>query len=88
MLGQRHARPALDGSARLPRGSESRMAPRAPAVRGGSTLLVSGGADSGRTTFLNSLGLEIPVPQERLDVIDGARELQLMPGAPVLATAP
>jgi type IV secretion system protein VirB11 len=46
------------------------------AVRGGKTILVSGGTASGKTTFLNALLKEIPAG-ERLIAIEDTPEIQL-----------
>lgn len=48
----------------------------AAAVRSRLTVLVSGGTASGKTTFLNALGRQIP-PAERVVTVEDTRELQL-----------
>jgi len=45
-------------------------------VRRGANLLIGGGTDSGKTTFLNALGREIPLT-ERVGTIEDTRELAL-----------
>jgi pilus assembly protein CpaF len=46
-------------------------------VKGGANILIGGGTDSGKTTFLNALSREIPVDQ-RVGTIEDTRELALI----------
>ena len=47
------------------------------AIRGGANTLVCGGTGSGKTTFLNALGLQINSVRERVITIEETNELQL-----------
>ena len=47
------------------------------AIRGGANTLVCGGTGSGKTTFLNALGLQVNTIRERIITIEETNELQL-----------
>jgi len=75
---RKHLRHRLSLSALVEQGCVTAQAARVLrcAVRGRCNLIIAGGTDSGKTTFMNALLAEIP-PEERLITIEDTPELDV-----------